>query len=73
VDVDAGGCLGGGALLVDALLVSALLAGACLGGGPAGRSFFEERRKKIRSNQQRTSNEEQIRTAPRMRNKFASV
>jgi hypothetical protein len=29
--------------------------------------------KKERSKQQRTSNEEQIRTAPRMRNKFASV
>jgi hypothetical protein len=39
----------------------------------AGRSFLDGRRKIIRSQQQRSSNEEEIRTAARMRNKFASM
>jgi uncharacterized protein (DUF2225 family) len=39
----------------------------------AGRSFLDGRRKIIRSQQQRSSNEKEIRTAARMRNKFASI
>jgi hypothetical protein len=39
----------------------------------AGRSFPDGRRKIIRSQQQRSSNEKEIRTTARMRNKFASL
>jgi hypothetical protein len=60
-----------GALLVGALLVGALLAGALVGGRLGVHSLKDEEKK--RSKQQRTSNEEQIRTAPRMRKKFASA
>jgi hypothetical protein len=39
----------------------------------AGRTFLDGRRKIRRSQQQRSSNEKEIRTAARMRNKFVSL
>jgi hypothetical protein len=76
VDVDVGavdvgrGCVGSvdvGAVDVDAVDVGHWW--GCL----AGRSYLDGRRKIIRGQQQRSSNEKEIRTAARMRNKFASL
>jgi hypothetical protein len=70
VDVDVG------AVDVDAVDVGTwmpwtwVLAGGAL---LVGRSFLDGRRKIIRSQPQRSSNEEELRTAARMRSTFASL
>jgi hypothetical protein len=61
-----------GAVDVGAVDVGAVDVGpwwGCL----AGCSFLDGRRKIIRNQQQRSSNKEEIGTAARMRNKFASL
>jgi hypothetical protein len=71
-----------GAVDVDAVDVDAVDVGAVDVGavdvGPwwgclAGRSFLDGRRTIIRSQQQCSSNEAEIRTAARMKNKLASI
>ena len=65
-------CLVFSSMDVDAVDVGAVDVGpgwGCL----AGRSFLDGRRKIRRSQQQRSSNEKEIRTAARIRNKFASL